>query len=346
MHEPNVVQCICRKTTKETSTLSDFEPKKLALLRILQILEKYSDIDHPLGQKAIADILDRDYGIELERKAVSRNISLLKEAGFEIEQLPEGVYLAERQFEDSELRLLIDGVLSGRFISAKHSADLIEKLCSLGNKYFRNHVKNIYSVREWNKTDNVAVFYTIDIIDEAIENGKQIAFDFNRYGADKKLHRVAHHLASPYQMVLKNQSYYLMAYNEKWKHITYYRLDRITEARIVDIPATPLKSIDGFQRGIDYKRFSSSLPYMFSDKPERVEFVCDERMLDQAMDWFGKSIIITPYSEQRYKVEVTVSLMAMRYWVLQYLTDVELLSPQSLKETIKSDLQIAMKKYS
>lgn len=345
MRAPNVVQCVCRKTTKETNILSDFEPKKLALLRILQILEKYSDIDHPLGQKAIADILDRDYGIELERKAVSRNISLLKEAGFEIEQLPEGVYLAERQFEDSELRLLIDGVLSGRFISAKHSADLIEKLCSLGNKYFRNHVKNIYSVREWNKTDNVAVFYTIDIIDEAIENGKQIEFDFNRYGADKKLHRVAHHVVSPYQMVLKNQSYYLMAYSENWKHISYYRLDRITEARILDTAATPLKTIDGYQHGIDYKRFSTALPYMFSDKPERVEFVCDERMLDQAMDWFGKSIIITQYGEQRYKVEVTVSLMAMRYWVLQYLTDVELLSPQSLKDAIKSDLLEAMKKY-
>ena len=37
-----------------------------------------------MGQKAIADILDRDYGIELERKAVSRNISLLKEAGFSL----------------------------------------------------------------------------------------------------------------------------------------------------------------------------------------------------------------------------------------------------------------------
>ena len=324
--------------------MSDFEPKKLALLRILQILEKHSDIDHPLGQKAIADILDRDYGIELERKAVSRNISLLKEAGFEIEQLPEGAYLAERQFEDSELRLLIDGVLSGRFISAKHSADLIEKLCSLGNKYFRNHVKNIYSVREWNKTDNVAVFYTIDIIDEAIENGKQIEFDFNRYGADKKLNRVAHHVVSPYQMVLKNQNYYLMAYNEKWKHITYYRLDRITEACVVDMQVTPLKSIDGYQNGLDYKRFSTALPYMFSDKPESVEFVCDEWVIDHAIDWFGKDIVVFP-CDGRYKVRVSVSLNAMEFWALQYLSAVEILSPVLLREKIKNSLQEAMKKY-
>ena len=329
---------------KERTILSDFEPKKLALLRILQILEKYSDIDHPLGQKAIVDILESEYGIELERKAVSRNISLLKEAGFEIEQTAEGVYLAERQFEDSELRLLIDGVLAGRFISAKHSADLIEKLCALGNKYFRNHVKNIYSVREWNKTDNVSVFYTIDIIDEAIENGKQIAFDFNRYGADKKLHRVAQHVASPYQMVLKNRNYYLMAYNEKWKHIAYYRLDRITEARIVDAEATPLKSIDGYQNGIDYKHFSTALPYMFADKPEPVEFLCDEWVIDHVMDWFGKDIIITPY-EDKFKIRVTVSPMAMEFWALQYMSAVEILSPASLREKIKSGLQEAIAKY-
>ena len=322
----------------------EFEPKKLALLRILQILEKYSDINHPLGQKAIADILEREYGILLERKAISRNISLLKEAGFEIEQLAEGVYLACRRFEDYELRLLIDGVLSGRYISAAHSADLIEKLCALGNKYFRNCVKNIYSVREWNKTDNVAVFYTIDIIDEAIEKGRQIAFDFNRYGADKQMHRVAHHVVSPYQMIIKNQNYYLMAFNEKWKHIAYFRLDRITEARVTDVPATPLRSIDGYKNGIDYKRFSKALPYMYADDPETVEFICEEWVLDQVFDWFGKDVIIKPY-EGKYKVRVSVSLMAMEYWALQYVNAVEIVSPTSLREKIKSGLLEAIKKY-
>ena len=324
--------------------MSDFEPKKLALIRILQIFEKHSDFNHPLSQKDVADILERDYVIELERKAISRNVSLLKEAGYDIMQKAEGSYLAERQFEDSELRLLIDGVLSDRFISAKHSSDLIEKLCGLGNKYFRHHVKNIYSVREWNKTDNMDVFYTIEIVDEAIEANKQIKFDFNRYGANKKLRRVAHHTVSPYQMVLKNQNYYLMGYNEKWKHITYYRLDRITNARIIEAPVTPLRSLDGYKNGIDYKRFSTALPYMFTDTPQLVEFVCDEGILDQVFDWFGKNITITPLND-RYKVSVYVSLKAMKFWALQYISAVEILTPKSLREQIKSGLLKAIKKY-
>lgn len=324
--------------------MPSFEPKKLALLRILQILEKHSDVNHPLGQQAIADILNRDYGIELERKAISRNLSLLKEAGYDIEQLAEGSYLKERQFEDAELRLLIDGVLSDTFVSAKHSADLIEKLCGLGNKYFRHHVKNIYSVREWNKTDNMAVFYNIDVIDEAIEANKQIKFDFNRYGADKKLHRVAHHTVSPYQMMHKNRNYYLMGYNEKWQHMAFYRLDRITNARIIDAPSTPLRSIDGYKNGINYKRFSTALPYMFADEPKPVEFVCEDWVVDQAFDWFGSGISVVPYGE-KYKVRVVVSLMAMEYWALHHLNAVEILTPQSLRDKIKNDLIDAMKKY-
>ena len=34
--------------------MDNLEPKKLALIRILQIFEKYSDYDHPLTQEDIA----------------------------------------------------------------------------------------------------------------------------------------------------------------------------------------------------------------------------------------------------------------------------------------------------
>ena len=37
-------------------------------------------------------------------------------------------------------------------------ADLIEKLSKLSNKYFRSHIKNVYSVSDWSKTENQSVF--------------------------------------------------------------------------------------------------------------------------------------------------------------------------------------------
>lgn len=324
--------------------MNSLEPKKLALLRILQILEQYSDIDHPLKQEDIARYLDRDFGIVIERKAIGRNILLLKDAGYDILSDRRGCYLVSREFEDSELRLLIDGVLASRYITAKHSKELIERLCSLSNKYFRSHVKNIWSVNEWSKTDNQALFYNIEIVDAAIEQGKQIAFCYNKYGADKKLHKTSDHRATPYQMILRNQRYYLIACNEKWKNLGHYRLDRITDIRLTDEPATPLRSLPGHESGIDYKEYATSLPYMFTDKPESVEFLADPAIIDQIVDWFGDNARIEQ-SGDKLKVSVKVSPMAMEYWAMQYLNSVEILSPASLRERIASNLEAARGKY-
>lgn len=321
------------------------EPKKLALLRILQILEQYTCPDHPLTQDDIAARLAGDYGIELERKAIGRNLSLLKEAGYDIESDRRGSYLASREFDDSELRMLIDGVLASKYITARHSKELIEKLCALSDRHFRAHVKNIWSVNEWSKTDNCAVFYNIEVADAAIERGRQIEFVYNKYGADKKLHRTAKHLVSPYQFILHNQRYYLVACNEKWKNIGHYRLDRITDIRMTDEPATPLRSLPGYEKGIDYKQYATSLPYMFTDMPETVEFVADPGIVDQIVDWFGDNAHIAKVGD-RLKVTVKVSPYAMKYWAMQYLNHVEVLSPASLRREIADDLARAADRYS
>ena len=152
--------------------MGSFEPKKLALIRIWQILKENSDYDHPMTQEDIATKLENEYGIVIERKAISRNISLLKESGVEIESRRAGSYLDRRDFEDSELHMLIDGVLSSKHITARHSKDLIDRICSLSNKYFRSSVKHIHSVNDWSKTDNQALFYNIELIDAASDEGK------------------------------------------------------------------------------------------------------------------------------------------------------------------------------
>ena len=325
--------------------MESIEPKKLALIRVLQILQKHSDYEHPITHEKIVELLEREYGLIIERKSIGRNISLLCEAGYEIETTKKGSYLAERRFEESELRLLIDGVLSSKHITPKQSKDLIDKLCAESNKYFKKRVKNIYSVQDWNKTENVAVFYNIEVIDEAIELGRKIKFDYNKYGADKKMHRSAIHTVSPYQMILHNQRYYLMGYNEKWQHIQYYRIDRITNVALLDEARTPLKSVSGFENGIDYKRFSQSMPYMFFDEPQIVEFIADGWAIDQIVDWFGKDIRIEERADGRFLIRVKVSVNAMEYWAMQYLNAVEVLSPKELRERLRKNVEIANEKY-
>ena len=284
--------------------MAELEPKRLALLRILEILQKFSDEKHPLKQDDILRILERDYGIVLERKAVGRIVSVLKEAGY-----------------------------------------LIERLTALASPSFRRNVKNVYTVNDWDKTENPALFYNIGIIDEAIEKGRQIEYDYVKYGADKKLHVTSHQRGTPYLLILHNQRYYLMSLNEKFKTVFYNRVDHITGVRLTDDPATPIRTVPGYENGIDYKRFSTALPYMFSDQPEPVEFLAEEWVIDQVIDWFGKEIRITPADEKRYRVCVRSSPAAMAYWALQYAGAVEILSPASLREDVKNTLAKAAEKY-
>lgn len=137
----------------------------------------------------------------------------------------------------------------------------------------------------------------------------------------------------------------MMAHQEKWKHITYYRLDRITNIELLDEPATDLRSIEGYQNGIDYRRFSSALPYMFSDEPQTIRFIIDgEWMIDQIVDWFGYDFSIEN-KDSKIIVTVHASPYAMEYWAMQYLNYVEIISPSSLREQIITNLKNASSKY-
>ena len=326
--------------------MGSFEPKKLALIRIWQILKENSDYDHPMTQEDIATKLENEYGIVIERKAVSRNISLLKESGVEIESRRAGSYLDRRDFEDSELHMLIDGVLSSKHITARHSKDLIDRICSLSNKYFRSSVKHIHSVNDWSKTDNQALFYNIELIDAAIEEGKQIHYDYNKYGIDKKLHKTSQQYVSPYLMILHNQRYYLMAYSEYWHNIVFHRLDRITNMTIIDRKATPIKNVPGYENGINYKELSSTMPYMYSDQPEHIDFIADEGIIDQIVDWFGNDVrIMNSNDEGKVRVSVKASPTAMEFWAMQYINHVEILSPEPLRIRMREVLNNGLKKY-
>ena len=332
---------------------AEFEPKKLALVRTLQILEKYSDFDHPLKQEDIVRLLDSDYGISLERKAVGRNLSLLKEAGIDIESSHQGSYLAGRLFDDSELHLLIDSVLASRHISAGQSRQLIDRLTTLSSRYFKKRVKYISSVDRWDKTDNKNLFYNIEMIDEAIEAGKMVQYEYNKFGPDRKLHKSSFARVSPYQLVLKNQRYYLMAFNAYWNHMVYHRIDKIKNIAICDSPAVPLRSIPGYERGLDFRDLTTSMPYFFSDKPEKITFRAEEWVIDQAVDWFGKEIEISEATpacgsdgHDHFNITVRSSPGAMVYWALQFADGVEILSPDSVRLRVKNVLEKAINYYS
>ncbi|HQC54427.1 MAG TPA: WYL domain-containing protein [Clostridia bacterium] len=320
-------------------------PQRTIMMRIFEVLYDESDVDHPLTHKEIIDILYNRYGITVERKAIGKHIEYLNDMGYEIVSTPKGNYLLEKLFEESELRLLIDSVLCSSHINKTHSKELIDKLVKLGGKYFKSRVKHICHVGEWRRSSNQSFFLNIDFVSEAIEKGKQITFDYHKYGVDKKLHKTKSHRVSPYQMILHNQHYFLMARNEKWEDITFYRMDKIKNVQIIDDPSTPINTVKGYEGGIDYGELANSRPYMYADKPERVEFICTVGVFDDVCEWFGTGVDVKELPDDKVEVSLMVSPMAMKYWALQYGSRVEVTSPATLREAIKNEIAAMADKY-
>lgn len=309
--------------------------KKMLNLMILNILEKYSDADHCLTQKRIIELLDVEYGMQCDRKSVATNINSLKEMGYDIVKERSGVYLI-REFEDWELRVLIDSVLFSQTISRTRAKQLIEKLKTLGNKYFSAKVKHIVNLPELHRSDNLSVALTLDALNDAISQNRKISFTYNSYNEDLKLHprRAEPYVVSPYQMAATNGRYYLIANSDKYDDFTHYRVDKMTDVKILQEPARPVKEFA--PNGLNLPRHMAEHIYMFSGESVRVRFWIYRKMLDALVDWFGKDFDILQRTDDRLLISVRVNLQAMKYWLLQFGEHVEVIEPKALRDEIRN----------
>ena len=330
--------------------MESYEPKKLLILRILEILTEYSDCDHKLRQGDIISLLRVQFGIECERKAVARNIEFLQQAGYDIVSDSSGAYLAEKKFSPGELRLLIDSVLSNRNVCKAHTRDLIKKLTGEGGKYFKSYATHVVNLDDWQKDESFEFFYNIELLCEAIDKQVKVSFMYNSYGTDKKLHsrRTKKTLANPYQLILKNGHYYLACNYDGYKNILFCRVDKINKLTVTEEPAKPLSEIEGYENGLNLGKLNNRLPYMFVDEPKRIEFVTANgvnNMVDYVIDCFGRDVNITELEDGNLKFSVIASPRAVRFWILQFGKYVKVLSPQSLADKIKDDIKEMQKLY-
>ena len=60
------------------------QSKKLIIMNILKILKEHSDVEHPLTQKEIQNILEFEYDMKVDRKAIKRNLMNLIDFGYDI----------------------------------------------------------------------------------------------------------------------------------------------------------------------------------------------------------------------------------------------------------------------
>mgnify|MGYP000025421994 FL=1 len=233
-------------------------PKKMINMYIYDILRRNTDAEHPMTQREIQKRLENDYDMIVDRKAIKANLEdLINDGSYNIEyatkirltpnrltgeieknEVLTGFYY-DNIFTDSELRLLMDSVLFSKSIATGNKKELLDKLKSLSNKYFKFSTANIRSYESVDREINKELFYTIEMLDEAITNGLQVKFLYNEYGSDKKLHHrlndegeVREYIINPYTMVANGGKYYLICNYDKYDNLSHYRIDRISNIEI------------------------------------------------------------------------------------------------------------------
>lgn len=339
------------------------QPKKLLILYLLDILKRYTDENHRLSQQRIGEILQREYGMRADRKTIKRNLTDLIDAGYELEYsetvrvnrrgeeetLLTDWYLS-RPFTDGELRLLIDGLLFSKQIPAGQRRELVKKLEGLSSRYFHSCTGYIRTPPA-DAADNRQLFYTIEILDEAIQKGRQVAFLYLEYGAEGRLHprrdkegRAREYVINPYQMAAVNGRYYLICNYDKYDDVSNYRLDRIADIRLLDTPAKSPRKVRGLEHGFDLPRHMAEHLYLFSGEGVRVRFRFEKLILNDVMDWFG-DIRLLSETGGAIDAEVRVNREAMLCWAMQYGRYVEVLSPADLRKELGRAFREAALKY-
>ncbi len=164
--------------------------QKMKILLVMRELLEKTDEKHPLSTSELVSMLERN-GISAERKSVYHDIETLKKFGMDIEnrrEQPSGYYVASRDFEFPELKLLVDAVQCARFITRKKSEELIRKLGTLASKEEARQLQRQVFVLNRIKTKNENIYYSVDQIHTVISQNAKIRFQYYEWTVSKKMH--------------------------------------------------------------------------------------------------------------------------------------------------------------
>ena len=345
------------------------QPKKQIIFNILDILEKYTDSEHTLSQKDIEDKLKSEYGVKVDRKAIKRNLMDLIDCGYNIEYTrkvrmtpnkktgePEESYVLtdfylSREITDGELRMLIDGLLFSNHVPYSQCKQLAQKLEGLSNKYFRSHLSHIYTLHN-DDTDNKQIFLNVEQIEDAITQGRKIAFKYCSYGTDKKLHPRTRsdgseiYTVSPYQMAAKEGKYFLICNMDKYDDISNYRIDRMKEVKILGDKIKPYESLRGAGGvPLDLFDYMQKHVYMYAGGNCRAKLRISRAMIGDIIDMFGKDVSFCEESGDCVCVNVHANEESIAHVAQNFAPHVEVLEPRELREKVRDRLLEAVEKY-
>ena len=311
--------------------------QKLKILYILDYLQKNSHEDHPVRAADLITVLDRQHNIRCDRKTVYSDVAALMDYGVDIVTKPGkngGYYIASRNFELPELKLLIDAVQSSRYLTEKKSRELIEKLCKECNMYDAGLMKRNVLVSGRVKSMNETIYYSVDTIQEAISQNRQIYFRYFDWGMDGKRHyREKDYQVSPYGLCQDNENCYLLAHSPRYG-VTSYRIDRMSDIHLSEEARTPCPELSGKA----LTEHANRLFQMYSGDAVDVKMRFHRDLVNVVIDRFGRDTMLIPDGAEHFVFTVRVAVSPMFLsWVIGFGKKARIVYPQAVAEKCRPD---------
>jgi len=301
-----------------TETAEEREHKKLLILALLEITRRHTDVDHPMRYQPLIDALGAEYGLTATRKSVQRNLLTLQGAGYPL-HFQHGWYY-EHEFSPTELNLLLNTLNCAGGLSDEQRSELRRKICGLGNEHFRPEEQE-----NSGKPNNPEFLHTMEVLQEAIRQGRMVSFHYGNWDVDKQLHpRVdekgkakLYHI-NPYRVLTANGRYYLVCNVDKYNTLTHFRIDRIMDIALLKKLVKPMARVEGAENGIELSEYINNHPYMYSGRPKRWHIRVERSIINDVLDWFGMNVRFEHVTDQCTDVVVRCDEDSLNYWLKRY----------------------------
>ena len=319
--------------------------QKLKIFYILDYLNQNSHEKHPVRASELIEMLQNLHNISCDRKTVYSDIAALQDYGVDIVSVSGkngGYFIATRNFELPELKLLIDAVQSSRYLTEKKSRELIEKLCKECSVHDARLMRRDMLVSGRVKSMNETIYYNVDTIQEAISLNRKIRFRYFDWGIDgQRRYREKSYEASPYGLCQDNENCYLLAYSPR-HGVTSYRVDRMADIELAEESRTPCPELSGKA----LNQYAARLFQMFQGQETDVKLRFHRRFVNVVIDKFGRDILLIPDGEEHFvfTVKVAVSPMFLS-WVVGFGKDAKVLHPQAVIDQCRQMCLDALSQY-
>jgi len=321
--------------------------QKLKLLFIMQLLLEKSDERHPVSMIEILVHLEANV-ISAERKSIYDDLESLRLFGLDINQqrgANGGYYIASREFELPELKLLVDSVQSSKFITEKKTMALIKKIEGLASVYEAQLLHRQVYVKNRIKNMNESIYYNVDEIHSGIATDCKICFKYFEYSISKERvckHGGAQYCVSPFALTWDDENYYMIGVDSEAGIIKHFRVDKMMEISVSKEKRDGREHFDN----LDLAAYSRTHFGMFTGKEDRVTLEFSNSLAGAVIDRFGKDMTLIPSGGEHFRVNTEVAISPQFFgWLCGFGNGVRVIAPESVVSQMRVHVEAIGQMY-